>query len=513
MASAAALAAYAALLVAGAVLVWRRPLAALYVFIVGLALHNVVMATLYGAGVRGNSLTAIQAWKEALLGVAVASVSARALRERRLPFRAGAVDALALAFAALVGIYALVPQDVLDGRADAEGVLYALRSALVPVVAYLLGRAVVPRAGELRRLAWVLVGTAAAVAVTGIVEVYSVSLDYWRDSGAPGWFGNQLGFEYRGLSGLPENFVFNTGDEDDVFRRLVATFLSPLAAAYLFVVAVLLLAVAPARRASVLLAVPLAAALLLTHTRAAYLALAGALVVLAVARRRVWPVGAAAVTVALGVAAVLAFPHVAPETRFTASELAFQRANAAGEEDTEHGGLDPSEPSVRSHLTNLREGAEAVARHPQGYGLGNAGSAAVRSDVPLKAGESTYTELGVQVGVAGVLLFLAWCAALLLGLIRSARARIDAIDSRLAAGVAAGLAAVLALGLQTDVLGIPWLTYCVWWLAGSLVSRSRLPEGSRTTGPAGVSSSAPPRSVTLPTTSSRSDADGSTTVA
>ena len=34
---------------------------------------------------------------------------------------------------------------------------------------------------------------------------------------------------------------------------------------------------------------------------------------------------------------------------------------------------------------------------------------------------------------------------------------------------AAALAAVLALGLQTDVLGIPWLAYCLWWLAGSLL--------------------------------------------
>src|SRR5439155_4078670 len=68
------LALYALLLAVAAVAVWRRPLAALYLFVVGLALHNAVMAALYAAGVRGDVLTAITAWKEILLVVALARV-------------------------------------------------------------------------------------------------------------------------------------------------------------------------------------------------------------------------------------------------------------------------------------------------------------------------------------------------------------------------------------------------------------------------------------------------------
>ena len=60
------------------------------------------MDALYGAGVRGDALTAIQAWKDVLLLVALASVAFDALRKCRLPFRPRAVDALALAFAAIV---------------------------------------------------------------------------------------------------------------------------------------------------------------------------------------------------------------------------------------------------------------------------------------------------------------------------------------------------------------------------------------------------------------------------
>src|SRR5947208_16312256 len=105
-----ALAVYGLLLVSVASFVWRRPILALYLWIVGLAAHNAVMAALYGAGIHGSTLTAIQAWKEILLAVAFARVAFDAVRRRRLPFRPGVVDALALAFAAVVCLYAVIPQ-------------------------------------------------------------------------------------------------------------------------------------------------------------------------------------------------------------------------------------------------------------------------------------------------------------------------------------------------------------------------------------------------------------------
>ena len=117
------------------------------------------------------------------------------------------------------------------------------------------------------------------------------------------------------------------------------------------------------------------------------------------------------------------------------------------------------EPSIRSHLTALRDGIETVLEHPQGFGLGNAGATALRRDVPLKAGESTYTELGVDTGLLGLLAFVAWNLALLWALVRAR-----------AAGVAAAFAAVLAIAVQTDVLGTPWLAYVVWILAGATLS-------------------------------------------
>lgn len=479
MGTAFALAVYAVLLGVAATAVWRRPLFAVYAFIVGLALHNAVMAGLFALGVRGTALTAIQAWKEILLAVALARVARDAWRERRLPLRLGLVDALAGAFAALVLVYALIPQELLGGVAGAKTVLYALRHDLGLVASYFLGRSLALRGEELRRVAWTIVGAAATVAVIGLIEVYSVPIEWWRDADVPGYFEEQLGFEHIGPAGLPENFVFNTGDENDLLRRLVSVFLSPLGTAYMLVAGLLLAAALRARpRLLAPLAVLLAVGLYFTFTRSALIALAGGLVVLGLALRRWWPVGLAGATLVAGVAFALAYPTIAPETHWFPEDLAEQRERArqlGGIPSNETVSLD--EPSIRSHLTNLRAGLENVARHPQGYGLGNAGTTALRTDVPLQAGESTYAEVGAETGLLGMLLFVAWVLALLWTLVRVARG--GGGDAWAAAGVAATLAAVLAIAVQTDVLGVPWLTFCVWLLAGSLVAPAAARQRAR----------------------------------
>ena len=162
---------YAVLLAGAAVAVWRRPVVAFFLFLGGLALHNAVMAALYGAGVRGRTLTAITAWKEILLAVALASVAAAALRSRELPFRFCVADALALAFGLLVLVYAVLPQSALDGLAGTRAIALGLRHDVIPVGAYFLGRSVLLRRDDLRRLAWTLLGVASFVAAAGLVDV------------------------------------------------------------------------------------------------------------------------------------------------------------------------------------------------------------------------------------------------------------------------------------------------------------------------------------------------------
>jgi hypothetical protein len=471
------LALYALLLVIAAAAVWRRPAVALYLFLVGLALHNALMAALYEAGVRGSTLTAITAWKEILVAVALGRVLRDALRERRLPFRLAVVDWVALAFAALAVVYALIPQSALGGHASRHTVALALRHDLVPVAAYFLGRSLVLRAEELRRLAWTLVGVAGLLAGIGLIDVYAVSISWWRTNGVVQYFHNHLGYEYHGTgvhpgqAGLPENFVYNVGGDKPFLRRLVSTFLSPLASGYLFVVALLVAAAVLRRRIAIVLGIVAFAGLLWTFSRASLLALAVGLVVLGLVRRSRIELGAAVATVVVAFAWAHVFPKIAPQGNWTKADLVYQHARAQKQRSA--GGFtttSANEPSLRSHWDSLRGGIETMAHHPQGFGLGNVGQTASRTDTPLKAGESNYTEIGVELGVLGSLLWIAWGLALLAALVRAGR------DDRYAAGTAAAFAAVLVLAVQTDVIGAPWVAYCVWAFAGALAFRTRPQE-------------------------------------
>jgi len=352
---------------------------------------------------------------------------------------------------------------VLGGAATHHGVLLGAREDLLPVGAYFFGRGLDLSVGEARRLAVTVLASAVGVAAFGLVDIYAIPLSWWRSSGVPDWFRYQLGFDYKGLSNLPENFVYNTGNEHPL-RRLVSVFLSPLATSYMLVVALLLATTWRLRlRARLGVWLPttvlLYAGLLWTHSRSSLLALALGLVVFALVRPqwRVALLGAAVLVVVTGLLFVKAYPHIAPSTTFTASELAEQRQNAhkAGAGPAVSGFEDAS---TSSHLRSLRDGIKRVIEHPQGFGPGNAGSTASRTNVQVQAGESTYTQVGSDTGLVGGLVFAAWCLALLRRV------------TRCTAWLGAALAAMLALGLQTDIIGVPWVVCLLWPLSGWRVS-------------------------------------------
>jgi hypothetical protein len=166
--------------------------------------------------------------------------------------------------------------------------------------------------------------------------------------------------------------------------------------------------------------------------------------------------------VVVSAAFLVAYPTIGPSTSYTQDELAWLRENAREQGPT---GRDPfpdgDDASTESHWRNLRDGVRVVLEHPQGHGLGNAGVVAKRTGVDIKAGESTYTELGVDAGIAGVVAFVLWSVAILLGLWRRE------------AWLAAAFVSVLALALQTDVIGIHWLAFTIWTAAGLALGAPR----------------------------------------
>ncbi len=148
------------------------------------------------------------------------------------------------------------------------------------------------------------------------------------------------------------------------------------------------------------------------------------------------------------------YDHFGPRTHFTAAELKVQERIAREHPHASNDATSANESSTSEHLASLRDGGRTVLHHPWGFGLGNSGVTAARTQVTVQAGESTYTELGVETGILGALVFVAWSLALLRATMRN----------RLWVGAA--FAAVLFLGLQTDVIGVPWVAVTVWAFAG-----------------------------------------------
>ena len=187
---------------------------------------------------------------------------------------------------------------------------------------------------ELRALGATILATAVGVAAFGLIDIYAIPLAWWRDSGAPGWFTQQLGFDYQGLSGLPENFLYNTGNE----RAAAAARLDvPLAArdartcswSRCSLAAAWRLRLRGGRSRSGSARSRSLRGLLWTHSRSSELALAlrparlrpGATAVAALARRRRRCSSSASACVF-----VKAYPHIGPRTTFTPHELECQRA-------------------------------------------------------------------------------------------------------------------------------------------------------------------------------------------
>ena len=251
-----------------------------------------------------------------------------------------------------------------------------------------------------------------------------------------------------------------TGDESNPLRRLVSTFLSPLATAYVLVVVLLVLAAPTSdaldgrRRPRVL-----RRALVDAHERRSSRSRLGSSCSRCCSAAG-GPRGGGRLSAAAFVF-VKAYPTIGPSTSYTGRARISSGAGGGTTGDP----LSPGESSVASHWRNLRDGVETVLRHPQGYGLGNTGVTAKRTGVEIKAEVDPYTELGVDAGTLGAAAFVAWCIALLLALRRWP-------------GLAAAFAGVLVLGLQSDVIGIHWLAFCLWAGAGVGVTAAAREERS-----------------------------------
>ena len=359
------------------------------------------MAELWDAGVRGASLDVVAAWKDVLLAAALVVAM---LGARPLPLAALGRPARARLRRDRRPLLAAAAELARTARRPQRGQLFAARHDLIPVAAYFLGRLLVltprdvaarlararrrrgrgDRLGARRRLP-----RAAAVVArlrrAGLVR------------------GAARARLQRGLSGLPENWVLNTGDEQNPIRRLVSTFLSPLADRV------------RARDRPALPRRP--AADRVDGRRRRQSRTPGC----SGRTRGRLPRPRARARRARRRRSAGCFPSRSRRHRSSSASGSSRRSRRSGRRRAtrrrssrscaQQGQAEPrrrrrpararATPRRRATCATFATGSATVVRHPQGFGLGNAGVSASRTGVEIKAGESTYTELGVDTGSSG----------------------------------------------------------------------------------------------------------------
>ena len=126
--------------------------------------------------------------------------------------------------------------------------------------------------------------------------------------------------------------------------------------------------------------------------------------------------------------------------------------------------------SSESHLKDWGAGLIAFLEQPWGHGLGTTDAVAVRFlREPLTA-DNMYLSYGVQLGLAGLLAFLAVMAGILSRALRVFRAGVTDVQRRFGAVVALAALGILMNGITSIVFSSLMLAYLFFFFAGAVVT-------------------------------------------
>jgi hypothetical protein len=372
---------------------------AIVVALYWLILQNLVLPAMFSSGVFPAPMIRIMVGIKEMVFVSILGRLILRIRMQRRDFTLRGVDWWFIAFTVFAACHLFLPGSL--GFGDK---LLALRVVLIQPLLFFTGRLFVIGQDQDERFRAVngqvmVLGTITAVA--GLVLFFFVGLELWQEL--------RVGAYWTEVKGLPESFVDNglpgnfIREFDETRPRLVSFPGDPLATAYfLFFVAVLYL---PALRHRPRWLVPgfvaVLAALVATNTRAALLGLIVAIYFYA--RRRAARAWLAPLSALGATAGLLAFPAV---RSVVLSTITVSDASSAGHVELSLQGL------LELRNTGL---VEAFI----GRGLGIAGGFTAAADQVMGVLENIYLSLFAQLGITGVVLFLAATIAALRVPVRS----------------------------------------------------------------------------------------------
>ncbi len=417
---------------------WKQPGLSLVVLVMLLPFYPILFGQLAKFGVPATALGYLRYWKD----VMVVTLVARAASELRRDQLDG-VDWLAIAFLGLVAVYVVLPigPDIyirlLGGRQLASFVLI-----------YLAGRHIGLTPVTTRR---VEIAILAAGAIVGVIGLWN----YFRPDDFANWITSTGAFQWQNEvvgNGGPLGLVIeHTILAGSTVVRAGSIFLNPLSAAFFLLVPLGIVigktAVGELRRLELAVGAVCAAGLLVTVTRTAIAAVPVMIAVSLLAGRRPGRVAVWGLT-----GAALLYPLV------DSIGLAHQLSSA----------LDTSSVSTSGHLGALQQDLAAVLHAPFGTGLGTGGTQGQRFAVSgAITAESWYFQVGIEVGILGMVLFVLVLGQALAALWR----RASAPDSHALAALCA-LSGLAAGGLFLHSFGDIQTSYPAWALAGLATAAS-----------------------------------------
>lgn len=442
----------------------RRPAAALGVVIVYVPLQLALLALLYHHGAPAAVVRNLGFLKEVMVaGVVLAAIHRLSRPDVRL--RADALDWTALGYVGIATAYLLLPL-VFHGAFGGQTFqirLIAWRTDVLFVVLMLAARRLPFSATALRRLRAAVLAVAAVLVAFAFWEFAaggSFNRFLINTLGLPAFKADILDVPYAD----PTNLITHGSLGGVTWARVGSLLNDPLQLGFLLVIPLAFglerLSTKRLNLAQSLACVMAAVAILMNGTRSAILAgLLAALLSIAVGVRRRSP-GRLRVAIALLIGAVA----LAPIAGATNAQSRFFGVSGAQSSDNQE------------HLTALQDSVENILRQPQGLGLGANPATGLRFGTSIaRTSENAYLQVGIELGAAAMLLFVAMLLLLLGQLRRVWTGRRD--PTGLGAGVwLAGWGLALG-GMFLHVwLGIATaLTF--WGLAGAVLGSQCAVDG------------------------------------
>ena len=430
---------------------------ALLMFLWLLPFHSLIIALLFGYfGVAADTVRALAAWKEIAIVVLVAWVALRSLTGTGPRVEIMAPDVAVTALISIALVFALLENPLFFARIPGAAVLYGFRDSILFMLLYYVGRSTpeIAESDTILRHAYLI---ALVVSVIGILERIFVSPDMLVVLGVASYMNDFLGLSAYTVGngwGLPQNYWAILGGV--WVRRSGSVFLHSqgFAVPFLFLM--------PAATAWILMRrgkhpwlarigyAILWAGLLVTITRmTTIVCILQVVIFYLIFRRPEWSLGTIAAVIAVGAVTVIVVPgllHFAWET------LSWQTGSST------------------SHLKDWQQGLLAFFEKPWGNGLGTTDAAPLKSFREPLTADNMYLTYAVQLGVAGIVAFVAVLATILAAAWHVAWANVSDTQRRVAAVVALTTIGIIINGLTSFVFSSNLLAYVFFWVAGAMVT-------------------------------------------